>query len=195
MFDFGKFVALITGGLSNPEATWESYLGEEPGWQKTLIQLTAPMVVSAILIGWLLALILGGYFVYGYGHGAVLGLIFGLLWACIVVGVMSFVVSFLAGAFGGRNNFDRAFAGVSLAYIPGWAGVAVSGIPYIGWLLSFIGMIVGLVFLYKIIPLAVDVPEDKRVVHFVLTIVFVFVINLVLGMILGAGAAVGTRGF
>ena len=193
MFDFGKFVALITGGLTNPQPTWEAYLGEVPGWQKTAIQLTAPLVVAAVLVGWLLALILGGIFMFG-GRGLLLGLILALLWAGIAVTVMSFAVSLLAGTFGGRNDFDRAFAGVSLAYIPGWVGMALSGIPFIGWLFSLIGTIVGLVFLYRIIPLAVNVPEDKRVVHFILTIVLVFVINLIVAAILGGGHAMRMAG-
>ncbi|MGM0657887.1 MAG: Yip1 family protein, partial [Pseudomonadota bacterium] len=189
MFDPSKTIGLISGGLTSPRETWESYLGENPGWQRTAVELTIPMVVSAIIIGWLLSLLLGGYFYYGYGRGVVLGLIVGLIAAAISIAVMSFVVSALAGVFGGQANFDRAFAAVSLATIPTWAGAAVGGIPFIGWLLQLAGSITGLVFLYKIIPLAVLVPENKRVVHFVLTLVTVFVINIILGLIFGLGAA------
>ncbi|MFO7763203.1 MAG: YIP1 family protein, partial [Wenzhouxiangellaceae bacterium] len=155
MFDPSKTIGLISGGLTSPRETWESYLGENPGWQRTAVELTIPMVVSAIIIGWLLSLLLGGYFYYGYGRGVVLGLIVGLIAAAISIAVMSFVVSALAGVFGGQANFDRAFAAVSLATIPTWAGAAVGGIPFIGWLLQLAGSITGLVFLYKIIPLAV----------------------------------------
>jgi len=193
MFDPGKkTIKLITEGLSNPRQTWESYLGGETGWQRTAIELTVPMIVSAIIIGWLLSVLLGGFFYYGYGRGVVLGLIVGLIAAGISIVVLGFVVSALAGVFGGQANFDRAFAGVSLAMIPSWVGTALGGIPWIGWLLQLAGSIIGLVFLYKIIPLAVRVPADKRVVHFVLTLVTVFVINIILGAIFGLGAATGT---
>lgn len=191
MFDPSKTLKLITGGLTNPQQTWQSYLGESPGWQRTAIELTVPMVVSAIIIGWLLSVLLGGHFYYGYGRGVVLGLIVGLIAAAISIAVLSFVVSALAGVFQGQANFDRAFAAVSLATIPSWAGAALGGIPWIGWLLQLAGSIIGLVFLYKIIPLAMKVPENKRVVHFVLTLVTVFVINIVLGVIFGLGAATG----
>jgi len=191
MFDPSKTLKLITGGLTNPRETWQSYLDENPGWQRTAIELTVPMVVSAIIIGWLLSVLLGGYFYYGYGRGVVLGLIVGLIAAGISITVLSFVVSALAGVFDGQANFDRAFAAVSLAMIPSWAGTALGGIPFIGWLLQLVGSIIGLVFLYKIIPLALKVPENKRVLHFVLTIVTVFVINIVLGVIFGLGAATG----
>lgn len=188
MFDLSKTLSLISGGLTSPRETWESWLGENPGWQRTAIVLTVPMIVSAIIIGWLLSVLLGGYFYYGYGRGVVLGLIVGLIAAGISITVLSFVVSALAGVFGGQANFDRAFAAVSLATIPSWVGAALGGIPWIGWLLQLVGSIIGLVFLYKIIPLALHVPDEKRVLHFVLTIVTVFVINIILGVIFGLGA-------
>jgi len=183
-----KTIELTTGGLTNPQATWESYLGENPGWQRTAMELTVPLAVTAVIIGWLLSVILGGYFYYGYGYGPVLSLILALVGAAISVIVLSLVVNLFAGMFGGESNFDRAFTGVSLAIIPGWAGIAVSGIPFIGALLQLAGTIVGLVFLYKIIPLALKVPDNKRVLHFIATIITVIVIQLIIGLVLGAGA-------
>jgi len=189
MFDPSKTINLIAGGLTSPRETWDSWLGENPGWQRTAAELTVPMIVAAILIGWLLSVLLGGHFYYGYGRGVVLGLIVGLIAAAISIGVLSFAVSALAGVLDGQANFDRAFAAVSLATIPGWAGAALGGIPFIGWLLQLAGSITALVFLYKIIPLALQVPENKRVVHFVLTLVTVFVVNVILGIVFGLGAA------
>lgn len=189
MFNPGKTVELVTGSLTRPRETWMAYLGENPTWQRTALELTIPLVVVAIIIGWLLALILGGFFTFGYGRGVVLALIFGLVSAAISVTVLSFLVSFLAGKFGGQENFDRAFAGVSLAMVPGWVGAALSGIPFLGWLINLVAVIIGLVYLYKIIPLAVGVPEDKRALHFVATLVLAIVVQIIVGLILSAGAA------
>ncbi len=187
MFDLPKFLELTIGGLLRPRETWESWLGESPTWQRTAVQLTAPLIVAAVLIGSLLARVLGGWFSFGYGHGVFAGLVIGLVSAVISVTVASLVISILAGAFGGRTGFDRAFAAVSMAFVPGWVGMALSGIPWLGFLLQFAGAIVGLVFLYKIIPLALEVPEGKRVLHFVLALVVIFVINLVISSLFGAG--------
>jgi hypothetical protein len=188
MFNPQKTIELTRGGLTNPQATWESYLGESPTWQRTALELTVPLAGAAIVIGWLLSVLLGGFFYYGYGHGPVLALILALIGAGISVTVLSLVTNFFAGTFGGESNFDRAFTAVSLAIIPGWAGVAVSGIPFIGPLLQLAGTIVGLVFLYQIMPLALSVPENKRALHFIATIITVIVIQMILGLILGAGA-------
>lgn len=194
MFNPAKTMELTTGGLTDPQATWESYLGENPGWQRTAMELTIPLAVAAIVVGWLLSLIFGSHFYYSYGRGAVLGLILGLIGAAISVTVLSFVINFFADKFGGESNFDRAFTGVSLAIIPGWVGTALGGIPFLGMLLQLAGTIVGLVFLYKIIPLALNVPEDKRALHFIVSIIVVIVINVIIGMILGAGS-MGAGGF
>lgn len=193
MFNPAKTMELTTGGLTDPRATWESYLGENPGWQRTAMELTIPLAVAAIVIGWLLSVIFGSHFYYSYGRGAVLGLILALIGAAISVTVLSFVINFFADKFGGESNFDRAFAGVSLAIIPGWVGTALGGIPFLGMLLQLAGTIVGLVFLYKIIPLALGVTEDKRALHFIVSIVVVIVINVIISLILGAGA-VGSGG-
>ncbi|MCA1778973.1 MAG: YIP1 family protein [Xanthomonadaceae bacterium] len=193
MFDLSKTLSLVIGGLTDPRQTWQSFLGENPAWQRTAAVLTVPMIVAAVLIGWLLSVVLGGFFFYGYGRGAILGLIIGLIAATVSIGVLSILVSTFAGMFDGKADFDRSFAGVSLATIPGWVGLAVSGIPFLGPLLYLLGSIISLVFLYQIIPLAVAVPDNKRVLHFVLTIVAMFIFNIVLGAIFGLGAA-GARG-
>ncbi|MDX1554955.1 MAG: hypothetical protein R3212_02920 [Xanthomonadales bacterium] len=59
--------------------------------------------------------------------------------------------------------------------------------PWIGWLITLAGGILALVFLYRIIPLALGVPEDKRVVHFIASLVCVFIINFIVAAVLGAG--------
>lgn len=194
MFDPGKTIELISGSFSRPRETWNAYLGENPTWQRAAMELTVPLVVAAVIIGWLLSLMLGGYFYYGYGRGAILGLIFALISAAISVTVLSFLVSFFAGRFGGRESFDRAFTGVSLAMVPGWAGVALGGIPFLGALLQLAGTIIGLVYLHKIIPLAVDVPEDKRALHFIVTLVVAIIVQMIIGLILGAGAMANRAG-
>lgn len=192
MFDFNKTIELIKGGLTEPRRTWENYLATTRPWAETATLLTGPLIVGAIVISWLLAAIFGTYFVYGYGRGLILGLIVGLISAALSVAIFSFLLSFFAGTFGGQKNFDRAFAAISLAMIPAWAAAAVGTIPFIGPLLQLAGSIITLVFLYKIIPLALSVPEDKRVVHFIVTVVAAIVVNVIIAAILSIGAVTGT---
>lgn len=49
-------------------------------------------------------------------------------------------------------------------------------------------------FLYQIIPSYLEVPDDKRVLHYVLSLVATFIVMMVLGAILGAGGMSGMSG-
>jgi hypothetical protein len=187
-FDFKKTLDLVKGGLMSPAETWSSYLGENPGWQQTLVVLTAPLILANVVLGLLLSRIMGTMSPFGLGGNWFAALVFGLVLACIGFAVAVFVFNFLAGMFGGKANFSRAFAAMSLVAIPAWvAGIIGAAIPWLGGLISLAGAIVSLVFLYKIIPLAWEVPEGKRVLHFVVSLVAVLVINIVIASVLGVG--------
>lgn len=193
-FDIKKTLDLIKGGLLDPKNTWTRYLGENPPWQDTAIQLTGPLLIANVLLTLIFSRMIGGYVYFGYGQNFLAALVTGLVFAAIGFAVVVAVFSFLAGVFKGKTNFSRAFAAVSLAAIPSWvAGIVGALIPWIGWLIALAGGILSLVFLYKIIPLALEVPEDKRVVHFIASIVCVFVINLIVAAVLGTGTM--GRGF
>jgi hypothetical protein len=187
-YDFKKTLDLVKGGLMNPAETWNSYLGENPGWQQTLVVLTAPLILANVVLGLLLSRIMGTMSPFGLGGNWFAALVFGLVLACIGFAVAVFVFNFLAGVFGGKPDFSRAFAAMSLVAIPAWvAGIVGAAIPWLGGLITLAGAIVSLVFLYKIIPLAWAVPDDKRVLHFVASLVVVVVINFVIGSVLGVG--------
>ncbi|MEJ8567992.1 Yip1 family protein [Elongatibacter sediminis] len=188
-FDFKKTLELIRGGLLSRETTWTEYLSENPGWQQTAMVLTGPLILLNVVLGVLFARMMGGYTAYGVHMNVFSALIFALVMAVIGFLVAVFVFNFLAGVFKGKTDFSRAFAAVSLAAIPAWvAGIVGALIPGIGFLISLAGAIMTLVFLYKIMPLALDVPSEKRVMHFVVSLIVIFLINLVVGMVIGADA-------
>lgn len=188
-FDIQKTLNLIKGGLLDHQNTWKQYLDENPGWQDTAIQLTGPLLIANVLLTLIFSRMVGGYVYFGYGQNFLAALVSGLVFAAIGFAVVVAVFSFLAGVFKGKSDFSRAFAAVSLAAIPSWvAGIVGALIPWIGWLIALAGGILSLVFLYKIIPLALGVPEDKRVVHFIASLVCVFIINIIVAAVLGAGS-------
>jgi hypothetical protein len=187
-FDYKKTIDLVKGGLLNPAETWNSYLGENPNWQQTLIVLTAPLILANIVLGLLLSRMMGTMSPFGLAGNWFAALMLGLVMACLAFAVAVFVFNFLAGMFGGKPDFSRAFAAMSLAAIPAWiAGIVGAAVPWVGGLISLAGGIVSLVFLYKILPLALGVPDSKRVMHFVVSLVAVVVIDIVIGTALGIG--------
>jgi hypothetical protein len=186
--DFKKTLDLVKGGLMTPAETWSSYLGENPGWQQTLLVLTAPLLLANVFLSLLLSRIMGTVSPFGLGGNWFAALVFGLLLTCIAFAVAVFVFNFLAGVFGGKPDFSRAFAAMSLVAIPAWvAGIVGAAIPWLGGLISLAGGIVSLVFLYRIIPLAWAVPDAKRVLHFVVSLVAVIAIDVVVVSALGVG--------
>ena len=193
-FDFTKTLNLIKGGLTDHQTTWENYLKDCPGWQATLISLTGPLILANIFFVVVIGRLMGGFSPYGYHSNFFTALIWGLLLACVSFLIAVFVFNFMAGVFKGKSNFDRSFAAVSMAAIPAWlAGMLAALLPsFIAFLLSLAGGILSLVFMYKIMPLALKVPDNKRVLHFIASLVIIFILNIIAGGIFG-GATVATQ--
>ncbi len=55
MFDPKNSIKIISGALFDREATWNSYLPEANDWQKTLLQLTIPLIVISSLAAFLIS--------------------------------------------------------------------------------------------------------------------------------------------
>ena len=183
--DPAKTFSLLRGGLTDHENTWKSYLENTPPWQETAVLLTAPMVLANVVLAMIFSRLVGGYSYMVPGHGLVVSFLISLLMAVVGVAIATFCFNFLAGVFSGKANFSRAFAAVSLATIPAWlAGIVGALIPGIGFLVSLAGAVVSLVFLYKIIPLALFVPDEKRAVHFIASLVLAIVLQFMVAWVL-----------
>ena len=187
-FDFVKTLSLIKGGLLDHQATWAAYLEGNPGWQQTAVVLTGPLILVNVVLSIILSRMIGGFAYLGYYSNVFAALFWGLVMAALGFTIAVFVFNFLAGVFKGNSNFSRAFAAVSLAAIPAWiAGVLAALIPFVGFLIALAGGILSLVFMYRIMPLALDVPDEKRTVHFIASLVVIVILNFIVGSFIGAG--------
>ena len=159
--------------MLEPESTWQSYLQGNHNWQETAVLLTVPLIVASSVGAWILRLVFGGGAFAG-GGTSIIDVIMGIVLAAIMLGVAAFVIGFLAGVFNGKNDFDKSLGALSLAAIPGYVGAILMPLPFIGFLLSLAASIYSLVLLYRIIPSYLEVPDDKRIIHFVVSIVGLF---------------------
>lgn len=194
--DLSKTLDLVKLGLMDPSAAWEKYFTDDVSWQETAQLLTGPLIaINAILMAAFLSLF-GGFGGLLYG-ASFWGILFSSLIGAIVGAVVSACVfSFLAGKFGGQSNFSKAFAAVSLAWVPAFLGGIVAAIiPFIGGLVALAGFVLSLVYLYRLMPLALGVPDAKRVLHFILSLVAILIINMVVSSVLGLGRISGQGGF
>ncbi len=185
MIDLQKTLNLVKGGLLDHRQTWQVYLGENHDWKETAMLLTGPLILTSVLLASIFGWIFSSHSMFAY-RGGVWVTVLGLLAAAIGIAIAAFVFSYLAGVFKGKHDFNKGLAALSLSAIPGYVGGVLGTIPWIGWLIALVLFIISLVFLYKIIPLYLQVPEDKRVVHFsaslISTIVLVFIVNMIFGV-------------
>ncbi|NKQ41583.1 MAG: YIP1 family protein [Sulfurovum sp.] len=187
MIDINKTIELIKDGLFDPRQTWQNYLEEDHDWKETAILLTIPLVlISAILTG-IFSWIFSSYTMFGM-QGGIGATIKQLILSFVGIGIASFIFSYLARIFEGKHDFNKGFAVLSLAAIPGLIGSVLGTLPMVGILLSLGFAILGLVYLYKIIPSYLEVPQGKRIIHYILSLLATFVAMIIIGSILGLGS-------
>ena len=186
MIDINKTLTLIKSGLFEPRETWKNYLQEERSWKETAMLLTLPLLILSTVFSAVLSYFFSSYSILGVQTGF-RSIVLGLIMAIIGIMVASFVFSYLAGVFGGKHNFNKGFAALSLAAIPTYIGSILGSLPFVGVLLSLVLAIVGIIFLYKIIPSYLEVPQDKRVLHFIASLFVTFIPMLLIASIMGMG--------
>lgn len=183
MIDLNRSLGLIKGALVDPEATWQGYLPESDDWKRTAALLTGPLIVLSALLGYVLGLVSSGASVFGF-RPTILSTIAGIITGAIAAGVIAFIVSSLAGVFGGKNDFAKGLAAISLAFVPGYLGQVLGWLPWIGGLVALALFIYALVLLWRIIPTYLEVPDGRRAGHYISTILLTIVVMMVLSFLL-----------
>jgi hypothetical protein len=178
-----RSVELIKGALFNTEATWKNYLSEADDWQKTAFLLTGPLIITAAVLGYVIGFLGAGSSVVGIRPTLVYTLVT-MIMSAIAAGVVAFVVSALAGMFGGKSSFARGLAATSLAFVPGYLGQALSWLPWIGTLLAIVLFIYALVLLWRIIPVYLDVPDSKRTPHYIVSLIATVITMIIISVVM-----------
>ena len=183
MIDLNRTLGLIKGALFDPEATWQSYLPESDDWKKTAALLTGPLILLTAILGYIVGLVSSGASMFGF-RPTIMSTIAGIITGAIAAGVIAFIVSSLAGVFGGKSSFARGLAAISLAFVPGYLGQVLGWLPWIGGLVALGLFIYALVLLWRIIPMYLDVPDGRRAGHYISTILLTIIVMMVLSFLL-----------
>jgi len=184
MFDLSRTLQLVKGALFDAEATWQSYLPEAGNWQKTAFLLTGPLIITSAILAYLIGLLGSDAALFGQFRPTITSTLVTIVMGAVAAGVISFIVSALAGAFGGKNSFALGLAATSLAFVPGYLGQALSQLPWIGALVGLGLAIYGLILLWRIIPVYLEVPDGKRTGHYILSLVATIAVMIVLSILL-----------
>ncbi|MBV1907167.1 MAG: YIP1 family protein [Pseudomonadales bacterium] len=184
MFNPTETIELVKNALLNPKTSWDDYLSKDITWQDTAIKLTLPLIIASAIAGLLLASI------FANGIGIITRLILSVVMMSVSIGMSALIINFFAGQFGGKAEFNRAFAAVSLTVIPMLIGHVVGVLPWLGWLISVGLGIYSAVLLYQVIPLALSIPDESRTKHYIVSVICMFIATLIVGAVLG-GAIIG----
>jgi len=122
---------------------------------------------------------------FGAFRPTIVSTILTMITSAIAAVVVAFIFSALAGAFGGKNSFALGLAATTFAFIPGYLGQAATWLPWVGGLLALGLFIYGLVLLWKIIPIYLEVPDGKRVGHYILSLVATIAVMFILSVTIG----------
>jgi hypothetical protein len=185
MIDLKRTLSLIGGGIFDSEQTWRNYLPEAENWQKTVFLLTGPLIIFAAVAAYIFGFLDSGASVFGRFRPTIISTIMTMITSAITAAIVAFVVSAMAGAFGGKNNFALGLAATTFAFIPGYFGQAVTWLPWVGGLLGLGLFIYALVLLWKVIPVYLAVPDEKRVSHYILSLVVTIAAMIILSMTVG----------
>ncbi len=183
MFDLNRTIKIVTGALFNREPTWRNYLPEAGDWKKTALLLTVPLIIASAVISYLLSLVFADSGMFAVLRPTLLSTVVMIITGAIAAGVVAFIVSALAGVFGGKSSFALGLAAITLAFVPGYVGQALTWLPWIGGFLALGLAIFSLVQLWKIIPIYLEVPDGKRAVHYIVSLVLTIVAMLIIGRV------------
>ena len=185
MIDFKRTLSLISGGIFSPEHTWRSYLPEAENWQKTALLLTGPLIILAAVAAYVFGFLGSDVSFFGRFRPTIVSTIMTIITSAITAAIVAFVFSALAGAFGGKKSFALGLAATTFAFIPGYVGQAVTWLPWIGFLLALGLFVYALVLLWKVIPIYLEVPDGRRVGHYIRSLVATIAVMIVFSMTIG----------
>ena len=186
MLDVSTFVARCRGMMSKPEATIRDHVQPVPPWTVVAREHLVPLIVLTAAVSTVLIRVFPPPFLVD--HPGALGLevlllqfVFKIFINLVAVVVVSGVVLFFAGVFGGRATFSAAFVMVALAATPYFLAEAVLPLPVIGGIAWVAGLVYALVLLYKAGPLALRLPWQNRGKHFAMSILSLLLIAMLAG--------------
>ena len=174
--------------LLTPKKEWDVIAAEEGTVPGVLTSYVLPLSIigaAATALGWGL---FGKSFWLVTIKGWDIGIKYGIIsLVTVVVGyfVTTFVVDALAPSFGSEKNINKSAQLVAYSYTPSLIGAALAIIPAIAWLGALFGLY-GIYLIYLGLGPIKKTPEDKKVIYLLVTIIALFVVYFLIGLIMAS---------
>jgi hypothetical protein len=184
MFNPQEVIEITKAAIVEPDAAWAKAKAANRTAGQMAKTLTIPLVLACVAIGFVLQVVF-------YSHGpavshllqqAVLTVILDI----ILVFAVAFLADFLAEFFGGTRNYNAAFNAAALTAVPSTVAVAVLPVPIVGWMVSLGLGVYGLYLLYRALPVFLTIPAEKRMIHFICTLLAAILAGYILGRVIAA---------
>lgn len=179
-------VARVKGILLQPKLEWQ-IIDREFATTKSLYTGYAMMLAAIAPIATLIASLV---FLHQGIVGALILAILSYVLGLAGVFILGVIINALASSFGATPNPVQAQKLAVYAYTAAWVAGIANLIPVAGGLIALIGAIYSLVLLFFGLPILMKVPEDKKVVYYVVILLAGIVLGVILGAIVGAVAAI-----
>ena len=177
--------ARIKGILLQPKAEW-LVIDREFATVNSLYTRYA-MILAAI--GPIATLIASLVFLHQGVVGALILAVLSYVLGLAGVFILGIIINALASSFGATPNPVQAHKLAVYSYTAAWIAGIANLIPIAGGLIALIGAIYSLVLLFLGLPILMKVPEDKKVVYYVVILLAGIVLGVIMGAIVGMVAA------
>ena len=200
--DLNKLIARAKAIITTPKTEWP-VVAQEPTtpadlYKGYIIILAAIPAIAGFVKGTLIGTDLGvlGQMRVGMGAGIV-SLVISYVLALVGVYIMALIVDALAPSFGGQKDRTQALKTVAYSMTAGWVAGAAIILPWIGFLIMIAGALYGIYLLYLGLPHTMKAPQEKAVGYTVVIIIVAFVLQLIIGSIVGlaTGFGMGAAGY
>lgn len=179
-------VARVKGILLQPKAEWQ-VIDREFATTKSLYTGYAMILAAIAPIATFIASLV---FLHQGIVGALIVAILSYVLGLAGVFILGIIINALASSFGATPNPVQAQKLAVYSYTAAWVAGIANLIPVVGSLVALIGAIYSLVLLFLGLPILMKVPEDKKVVYYVVILLAGIVLGVIMGAIVGMVAAI-----
>ena len=173
--------------LLQQQSEWSKVLSENEERQNYITYGAILIVLSYI------AMFIGSAFLIGaFGAFGVLSLgpayyaVFEgiqLVLAIAALYIIPQILAAIAPSFSGQNNSLNALKLYVFAMTPAWIGSMLGILPVIGWLGAIAGGIYGIYLFWQHVTEAMSIPEDKKVIYVIASVISIGVVMLIISAV------------
>ncbi len=188
--DISKAITRVQAILTAPKSEWPVVAGE----QTTIKDLYLGYIMMLAAIGPVFGFINMTVFginvpllgTYRMSFGAGLGnMLFSYVMALVGVYLVALVINQLAPYFGGSKNDLQALKTAAYAYTAAWVAEVGQIVPWVGFVLLFVGSLFSIYLLYLGLPYMMQCPPEKAKGYTAIVIVVAIILNLAISAIVG----------